>query len=188
MLIGKKKKVFTWKQQWNNSHFPSSDLCACSVKSDSLQPHGLTVGHQALLSMGFSRQGYWNGLPCPPPGDLPGPGIASFASPAVAGGFFTTSHLGSPVKIFIPRLLKKNFFLGPRHRWVRSIVTLFTRIWGGVSYRNIHWYLVIIFCLFVYLVEKREGRFLSLSLSLVVCGPIAMATEAPLAALVVMTL
>ena len=30
-----------------------------------------TATHQALLSMGFSRQGFWNGLPCPPPGDLP---------------------------------------------------------------------------------------------------------------------
>ena len=48
---------------------------------------------QAPLSMGFSRQEYWSGLPCPPPGDLPGSGIKrkSFASPASAGGFFTTS-------------------------------------------------------------------------------------------------
>ena len=43
-------------------------------------------------SMGFSRQEYWSGLPCPPPGDLPDPGIkpASLRSPALAGGFFTT--------------------------------------------------------------------------------------------------
>ena len=34
-----------------------------------------TVACQALLSMGFSRQEYWSGLPCPPPGDLPDPGI-----------------------------------------------------------------------------------------------------------------
>ena len=42
--------------------------------------------------MGFSRQEYWSGLPCPPPGDLPDPGIepSSLASPALAGGFFTT--------------------------------------------------------------------------------------------------
>ena len=48
---------------------------------------------QAPLSMGFSRQEYWSGLPCPPPGDLSNPGIepASPASPALAGGFFTTS-------------------------------------------------------------------------------------------------
>ena len=52
-----------------------------------------TVAHQAPLSMGFSRQEYWSGLPCPPPGDLPDPGIEpmSLTSPALAGRFFTTS-------------------------------------------------------------------------------------------------
>ena len=57
-----------------------------------------TVAHQALLSMGFSRQGYWGGLPFYPPGDLPDPGIksASLASPVLAGGFFTTASPGLP--------------------------------------------------------------------------------------------
>ena len=43
--------------------------------------------------MGFSKQGYWRGLPCPPPGDPPHTGIEpmSLISPALAGGFFTTS-------------------------------------------------------------------------------------------------
>jgi len=52
-----------------------------------------TTAHQAPLSMGFSRQEYRSGLPCPPPGDLPNPGIkpTSLGSPALAGGFFTTS-------------------------------------------------------------------------------------------------
>ena len=52
-----------------------------------------TVAHQAPLSMGFSRQEYWSGLPCSSLGDLPDPGIkpASLTSPALAGGFFTTS-------------------------------------------------------------------------------------------------
>ena len=43
--------------------------------SDSLQPHGLTIAYQAPLSLGFSRQEYWSGLPFPSPGDLPDPGI-----------------------------------------------------------------------------------------------------------------
>ena len=45
-----------------------------------------TVAHQAPLSMGFSRQEYWSGLPCPPPGDLPDPGIELMClmSPALA--------------------------------------------------------------------------------------------------------
>ena len=52
-----------------------------------------TVAHQAPLSMGFSRQEYWSGLPCPPLGDLPNPGIepVSLTSPALSSGFFTTS-------------------------------------------------------------------------------------------------
>ena len=52
-----------------------------------------TVAHRAPLSVGFSRQEYWSGLPCPPPGDLPDSGIelVSLMSPSLAGGFFTTS-------------------------------------------------------------------------------------------------
>ena len=48
-----------------------------------------TVAHQAPLSMGFSRQEYWNGLPFPSQGYLPNPGMEP-VSPALAGGFFTT--------------------------------------------------------------------------------------------------
>ena len=52
-----------------------------------------TLAHQASLSMGFPRQEYWSRLPFPPPGDLPDPGIepAYLVSPALLGGFFTTS-------------------------------------------------------------------------------------------------
>ena len=53
------------------------------------------------LSMGFSRQEYWSGRPHPPPGDLPYPGIepTSLMSPALAGGFFTTSTTCVPVYV-----------------------------------------------------------------------------------------
>ena len=49
-----------------------------------------TVARQAPLSLGFSRQEYWSGLPPPPPGDFQDPGIESksLMSPALAGGFF----------------------------------------------------------------------------------------------------
>ena len=52
-----------------------------------------TAACQAPLSMGLSRQEYWSGLPCSPPGDLPDPGVepASLMSPPLAGRFFTTS-------------------------------------------------------------------------------------------------
>ena len=64
----------------------------CSVFScvDSANPQ--TVAHQAPLSMGFSKQEYWGGLPFSTPGHLPDPGVkpASLASPALIGRFFTT--------------------------------------------------------------------------------------------------
>ena len=52
-----------------------------------------TVACLAPLPLGFSRQDYWSGLPCPSPGDLPDPRIeyVSLMAPALAGGFFTTS-------------------------------------------------------------------------------------------------
>ena len=52
------------------------------------------IAHEALLSMGFSRQENQSWLLCPAPGDLPDPGIepASLKSPALAGRFFTTGH------------------------------------------------------------------------------------------------
>ena len=52
-----------------------------------------TIAHQAPLSMGFSRQEYWSGMPSPSPGDLPDPGVVpkSLVSPALAGRFFTAS-------------------------------------------------------------------------------------------------
>ena len=53
---------------------------------------------QAPLSKGFSRQEYWSGLPCPPPGDLPDPGIEpqSFTSLALVGRSFTIAPPGKP--------------------------------------------------------------------------------------------
>ena len=64
-----------------------------SVVSNSLQPY---VARQAPLAMGFSRQKYWNGELCPPPGDLPHPGIepTSPAAPALQGDALSLSHQG----------------------------------------------------------------------------------------------
>ena len=71
---------------------------SCSVMLDSAMPWAIT--HQAPLSMEFSRQEHWSGLPCSPPGDLPNPGIEP-ASPVscIAGGFFTIEPLGKPLCI-----------------------------------------------------------------------------------------
>ena len=57
-----------------------------------------TVPLQAPLSMGLSQQQYWSGLPFPPPGDLPAPGIkpTSTVAPVLAGRFFTSVPPGEP--------------------------------------------------------------------------------------------
>ena len=99
------------------SHFSHVQLCDpmdCS-------PPGSSVH-------GFSRQEYWSGLPYPPPGDLPDPGIepASLTSPVLAGGSFSTSptwdgslqltyfwhphshsHLSQPKSIFLEGITLK---------------------------------------------------------------------------------
>ena len=69
-------------------------LLSCSVVSDSATPW--TIAHQASLSMGFSRQEHWSGLPFPSPGDRLDPGIDP-TSPALAGRLFTTEPSGNPL-------------------------------------------------------------------------------------------
>ena len=71
-------------------------ICVCVLSCFShvqLFVTSWAVAHQPPLSMGFSRQEYWSGLSYFPPGDLPDPETdpMSLKSPALAGGFFTTS-------------------------------------------------------------------------------------------------
>ena len=70
------------------SHFSRSQLFATLW----------TITRQAPLSMGFFRQEYWSGLPCPPPGDLPNPGIeqAALTSSSLIGRFFTCTIWEAP--------------------------------------------------------------------------------------------
>ena len=71
-------------------------LCAQLLSLVQLLEIPWTVACQAPLSMEFSRQEYWNGLPFPPPGDLPNPRIEpqSLAFLALGGKFFTTATPG----------------------------------------------------------------------------------------------
>ena len=71
-------------------------MCVCALSGVQLFVTLWTVALQAPLSMEFSRQEYWSGLPFPPAGDLPDPGVEprSLVSPALAGGFFTTDPPG----------------------------------------------------------------------------------------------
>ena len=62
-----------------------------------------TVAHQASLSVVFPRQEYWSGLPFPPPGDLPDPGIKPVppAAPALQADSLPLSHQGSPLEMML---------------------------------------------------------------------------------------
>ena len=80
---------------YSNSEININTMCmhACRLFSHvQLFTPLWTAAHQAPLSMGFSRQEYWSGLPCSSPGNLPDRRIkpASLAFPASAGRFFTT--------------------------------------------------------------------------------------------------
>ena len=57
-----------------------------------------TIGHQAPLSMGFSKQEYWSRLPCPPPGHLPDPGIEP-RSPPLQMDSLTAEPPGKPLDL-----------------------------------------------------------------------------------------
>ena len=77
------------------SHFSYVRLCATLW----------TVAHQAPLSMGFYRQEYWSGLPCPPPVIKP----TSLLSPALAGRFFTAQQQKDNPTLKWPKDLNRNF-------------------------------------------------------------------------------
>ena len=79
----------------------TGDICEISVKVKLLSCVRLFatpwthVAHQAPPSMGFSRQEYWNGLPFPPPEDLPDPGIEP-RSPSLQADTLTSEPPGKP--------------------------------------------------------------------------------------------
>ena len=81
-------------------YFPLWTVCVCvcvhakSLSSAKLFATPCTVARQALVSMGFPRQGYWSRLPFPSPGDLPNPGIEP-VSPTLQADSLPLSHLGS---------------------------------------------------------------------------------------------
>ena len=85
--------ILAWKTPWREEPGGLQSIGSQRVGHDlsDLAPHW-TVAHQVPLSMEFSRQEYWSGLPFPMLENLPNPGMEpmSLVSPALAGGFFTT--------------------------------------------------------------------------------------------------
>ena len=92
----KKEAVYEWGRALLSVTRTYDCLCMCACCCFSCVHLFATlwaVAYWGPLSMGFSRQEYWSGLPWLPPEDLPNPGMQprSLMPPALAGGFFTTS-------------------------------------------------------------------------------------------------
>ena len=91
--------VFLCQRKTEGFFFSSVYMRTCWVMFDSLRPYDSS---QAPLSIEFSRQEYWSGLPFPSPKDLPNPGV-ELESPVLVGGFFTTVRsscfLTSPISL-----------------------------------------------------------------------------------------
>ena len=110
-----------------------SRACVCSAcrHTQSLQSCPTVslwiVALQAPLSMGFSRQKHWSGLPFPPPADLPDPGIEPLSSgiSCIAGRFFTYQAIGKPLVCVLT--------------WSYCGLELYNVASGGGSLRKIYW-------------------------------------------------
>ena len=105
-----KGKVYAMPAAWH--------LCVlrCSVMSDSLRPHGLQLS-RIPCPWGFSRQEYWSRLPCPPPEDLPKPGIEPRSLALQADSLPTEPH-GKPKNIRGGSLsLLQGIFLTQESNW-----------------------------------------------------------------------
>ena len=102
------EQIRHWAASVNAGSYSQTHRCTCCTQHSLQEQHAhvlssfshsrlfvtlWTIVCQAPLSMGFSRQEYWSGLPFPPPGHLPEPRIepTPFTSPALAGGFFLTT-------------------------------------------------------------------------------------------------
>ena len=115
-----------------------------------------TVAHQAPLSMGFSRQEYWSGLPWPPPGDLPDPGMEPMSAGIsyIAGRFFPLSHLGISGEWWV----RWPYNAWQRQRGRKSVII---RLISALECQDWEFYLEILFLRdidsFKYIV-KRQAR------------------------------
>ena len=76
-------------------------VCMCPCELSCVFATPWTIAHHAPLSMEFSRQDYWSGLPFPSPGDLPNPGIEP-RSPALQADALTSEPPGKPILKIVP--------------------------------------------------------------------------------------
>ena len=109
-----------WKHRWcswYHSNFQSGGGLVAQSGWTLVTPW--TVSCQVPLSMGFSRQENWSGLPCPPPGDLPNPGMEARSPAGQADSLPSQPRMS---KIFLcPHLLNFSNLVVPTHVWVSEV-------------------------------------------------------------------
>ena len=104
-------------------------MCACRVTKLCLTLcDPVNCSPPGSSGMEFSRQEHWSGLPVPPPGDLPTPGIetASPVSPALAGGSFTTGPSEKPKCFLHPQKLNLNVIVHLNMAYMANFMSYFT--------------------------------------------------------------
>ena len=107
-----------WYRQWN-----IVVVVMCSLSHVWLIMTPWTVAWQPLLSMGFPRHEYWNGLSFPSPGDLPNSGIEP-ASPALASGCFMTEQLRKLVMEYYSAIKRMKVCHWQQHGWPWKVLHL----------------------------------------------------------------
>ena len=121
-----KTPSLTW---WHDAF----SMCAKSLQLCPTLCDPMDCRPQAPLSMEFSRQEYWSGLPCPSPWDLPNPGIKP-TSPVSAGRFFTTSATWEAT-LCTCLCLNFLFYKDTQHIGLR---TLSTPVWPYLYWLHLH--------------------------------------------------
>ena len=98
-------------------------MLSCSVMSDSLCHHGLllSIGSPGSSVMGFPRPRYWSGLPFPPPGDLPNPGVEPMALAYILCWQVASSPVAPPQFCLILELIQKILNRKPNPRFLHRI-------------------------------------------------------------------
>ena len=91
-----------------------------------------TIACKSPLPMGFSRQEYWSGLPCPPPRDLPDPELSASQHSCIAGGFFAAEPLRKPLLTLTTTIIHVDnsylILLKPKHPHLSSPSHVFARL------------------------------------------------------------
>ena len=130
----KKKKVI-----WTFCCCKCHSVCVCAQLFSHVQLFAApwTVACQGPLSMEFSRQEYWSGLPFPPPRNLPEPGmkLSSLASPALTGKFFTTGPPGKPCANVIETNSFSFFFF--THIYISKIILFHYGLSQDIQYSSL---------------------------------------------------